>query len=100
MESIIITDIDIYDAVDVLGGTDTPNYVYNDKAQKILSLPKYDEARVHIEGTLNLVAKDIYGDERLAWIISVYNGMTDSDIIPGAMISYPKLESVREVLKL
>lgn len=101
MESILIQGTNITDLTSVLSSTsDTPNYLYQDNIQKILSLPVYDEARIHTEGTLNIMALDIYKDEKLAWILSIYNGITDDDVVPGLVVRYPNLEAVREILKM
>lgn len=96
MKSLIAPIIDKKDALTTLDDS----YFYSGRIQMINALPPMGSAIVTAETSLNFLAKEIFNDEKLSWVISVYNGVTDDDIEIGMELSYPNPSAVNNILNI
>lgn len=46
----------------------------------------------------DLLAEEVYLDARYSWILMIYSGINEVDLIPGDYLPYPSLESVNNLI--
>jgi len=65
--------------------------------KELPKLPSYDSILITSK-RYDLLAKSVYNNDKLGWILQFYSGILEDDLILGRYLPYPSLDSVSNLI--